>query len=160
MTTIPGSADEFEFGEIVRDFTDITSGLRGIVMRGGMSWCGYVGAPNEHPLNGVEELRFKCHYGVNFSCQGEDSVGLPHGYYWWGWDYAHCTDMVVLPPELKPFARHLEHLHFGRSLKVWTADEVAEDVLDAMMSLRESVEQNLELARMVLKRAMPFSGAG
>ncbi|MBK6616325.1 hypothetical protein [Ottowia sp.] len=150
----PGSAANFEVGEVVRDFCDPASGLRGLVVRGGMSWCAYVGAPNEHALHGFEELRFDCHHGVNYTNQGEDSAFLPHGWYWWGWDYAHAGDATIMPPELAQF---YERLAAGRKLKVWTLDEVAEEVLDVLMSLRVAIEANEKLATVALKRAVPAS---
>ena len=162
MTTMsneqtPGNASQFELGEIARDFTDVSSGLRGLVMRGGLGWCGYVGAPNEHPLNGIEELKFRCHFGVNFAQQGEDTLFLPHGYYWWGWDYAHFSDMPILPEHLEA----LEQWRLserGLQRKVWTVDEVAEEVMDVLMSLRVAIEENSQLAEIALKKATPVSG--
>lgn len=144
------TADKFELGQIVRDFKD-PSGLRGIVMRGGMSWCAYVGAPNEHPMHGLEELRFPCHFGINFTAQGEDTLSLPHGFFWWGWDYAHFSDMPAVPPEMQELTNRV----IGkRRLKVWTADEVGQHVLDALTSLRQSIERDRDLAERVLRQSL------
>lgn len=156
MTDNAETADKFEFGQIVRDFRD-PSGLRGIVMRGGLSWCGYVGAPNDHPLSGIEELRFPVHFGINFTAQGEDTVALPHGFYWWGWDYAHYSDMPVVEPELKELT---ERMLGKRSLKAWTADEVGQHVLDALASLRDAIERDKVLADKLLSRTSTGSPGG
>lgn len=148
----PGSAAHYAEGTVARDFTDKDSGLRGLVIRGGYSWCGYVGVPTPHPLFGLEELQFECHWGITFRGQG-DGVLRPASFYWWGWDYSHAGDSVCWPPEFLEMADAAGFQLPGG--KHWLLDEVVEDVLDVLMHLRQALASNSRLSRELLLRTMP-----
>lgn len=137
----------------LRDYVDPESGLRVLVLRGTLSFCAYVGVKADHALAGLEELEFKCHCGITFQTWGRANSLWPEGWYWWGWDYAHCTDAFDLPgiddpkikQQLEEFQARLADMFGGLSLpdripsKKWTLEEVFEDALDVMMELKEAL---------------------
>lgn len=152
----PGSAAHFPLGHIAHDIRDPETRLRGIVLRGPYSWCAYVGAPSDHFLSELEDIRFQCHYGWNYSAPGNDNP-LSAGYYWWGWDYAHGGDLHIptetFPPEIQALMER--RLLGDRRAKDWTSDEVREHVLDALMELRSAIQKNAALASTLLCPALP-----
>jgi hypothetical protein len=127
-----------------------------VVVRGPYSWCAYVGAPTDHFLSQLEEIRFRCHYGWNYAA-ADTGKPLSEGYFWWGWDYAHAGDLHIptdtLPEDLRAHMdRHFDSL---RLAKDWTSDEVREHVLSALMELRGAIQENEALAAAVLGTAAP-----
>jgi hypothetical protein len=152
----PGSAAHFPLGHIAHEVHDPETQLRGIVVRGPFSWCAYVGAPSDHFLSELEEIRFRCHYGWNYAAPGTGKP-LTEGYFWWGWDYAHAGDMHLptasFPDDIQDFIDR--HLKSSRPAKDWTSDEVREHVLDALMKLRAAVQENRALAAALLKQPLP-----
>lgn len=149
----PGSAAHFPERHIAHDFTDAQTGLRGLVLRGPLSWCGYVGAPTDHVLNGLEDLRFACHYGVNFAAMGDDDP-LPAGHFWWGWDYAHAGDLAFFESTSDPEMDRLldRAMGGGRPRKDWTADEVRQHVAAALQELRGAIADSASLAASLLRQ--------
>jgi len=78
-------------GEILHN--EFRDGMRFIIMRGPASLCAYIGIPLDHPLAGFgyEDLpNVEAHGGLTFARSAEGK--WPSGYYWYGWDYAHCDD--------------------------------------------------------------------
>ncbi len=149
LPPLPGSAARVSEGTVARDYVDSDSGLRLLVMRGRFSWCAYVGAPCDSPLHGLEELQFSCHFDITFAQYGGEWPHPP-GYFWWGWDYAHCTDRFFPPPGR-------EHLFDGlprRRGKDWTVDEVFEDAWDVLMTLRAALQRNDAMTRAILHKSL------
>lgn len=131
-------------GTLIKDVVDPNSGLRVIVIRGGFSFCAYVGVQQTHVFAGLEELCFRCHHSITFKGWG-DGLLRPEGWFWWGWDYAHAGDVIeiadieALPQELQKqlgdLARRFLIQAEGREAKDWTIEEVLEDALDVLMTL-------------------------
>ncbi|WP_157266534.1 hypothetical protein [Azohydromonas aeria] len=142
------------------DFPIAGTPLRALVLRGPMSLLAYIGVPLDHWAAGTD-LDFRCHWGITFEGEGEGMM-RPAGWYWWGWDYGHCTDVVDLPPlspewqeRIDDFRRALlEHFNDWREdrglepvtgftpmeQKRWTAAEVVEDVMDVAMNVKAALE--------------------
>jgi hypothetical protein len=70
-------------------------GVRFLIMRGPCSLCAYLGIPEAHPLAGksYDDLPVQCHGGLTFA--GKSSGSFPEGFFWYGWDYAHCGDQAM-----------------------------------------------------------------
>ena len=92
---------------------------RFLILRGAVSLCAYVGVPKDHPLWGMQydDLPLQCHGGLTYS--GEGGKGLPEGFWWYGWDYAHAGDFAILPRSAR----------LGSGDKQWTVEEVYKDSL-------------------------------
>lgn len=147
-------ARDFAVGEVVFDHTDADSGLRALVLRGSWAFCAYVGVQADHTLAGLEELEFRCHWGITWSAWGDDAPH-PAGWYWWGWDYGHAFDKVDfpdLPPGLQARLDALRDLYPTPS-KDWTVEEVTQDALDVLVTLREQLAHSAELAQLALPPA-------
>lgn len=153
-------ARDFPGGAVLKDFTDIETQLRVLVVRGPLSFCAYLGVPNGHPLSGMEDLQLA--HGHNFQQHGSAETIWPEGWYWWGWDYAGSGSQISLadaenlrlPPELleifeKGIARATSF--DGRSVKNWTVDEVIEDVFDVLVDLK----QKMQVAQAASSRVLP-----
>jgi len=147
----PGSAAHFPLGHIAHDISDSQSRLRGLVLRGPYSWCAYVGAPSDHFLSDFRDLYFKCHFGWNYDGPG-DGNGLPAGYYWWGWDYAHFSDLHLPADPLPVEMQAIFDRQYRRrpAPKDWTCDEVHEHVLDVIIELRSAIQNNERLAASII----------
>ncbi len=80
-------------GQIIQDWFD--DGVRCLIMRGPSALCVYLGVPLDHPLanHSSEHLPMDCHGGLTYSDKGGGD--WPEGYWWYGWDYAHCDDACV-----------------------------------------------------------------
>lgn len=152
-------AKDFPVGAVCVDFQDPESGLRGLVVRGPFSFCAYVGAPENHALYALEELEFRCHFGITFRGHGEAAGPLPEGWYFFGWDYAHFSDQLSAPElfqldehseEAKLLKDFFERLPFsGKPRKAWTVEEVTEDVLDALVELKKALQESAQYAQAV-----------
>ena len=72
------------------------NGVRYMIMRGPGALCAYIGVPIDHPLSGkdYDDLNLDCHGGLTFSSEGDNEGAFPGGYWWYGWDYAHCNDKL------------------------------------------------------------------
>lgn len=107
-------------GTILHDKTE--DGLRFIIMRGPRALCAYVGIPLDHPLAGhyCEAVCVSAHGGLTFSSEGSGKYH-PSGFYWYGWDYAHCGDYCFyydpVPSQLRS--------RLGD--KKWLVEDVEED---------------------------------
>lgn len=171
-TDILQYAEDYPEGTTLRDYEDPESGLRMLVTKGPFSYCAYVGIRAEHPLAGIPHLRFSCHHGITFSGWGVEGSMRPAGYYWWGWDYGHCTDYVdwelTLPPDApRPLQEAMARLSDLRqrsgeafSQKRWTLGEVAEEAMDALLELKQWLKDheqeaviNMEAAAIGLTRS-------
>lgn len=109
--------------------------IRGLVKQGPFSLLGYLGVPNGHWAAAAEELEFDCHGGITFRDEGDGEI-LPAGWYWYGWDYAHASDLLSLPPELmQNLPKHLSDYFANRVGKAWTLEEVKEELLDSAIRL-------------------------
>lgn len=152
----PQYASDFHEGTVLRNYVDPASGLRVLVVRSFASFCAYVGVQSDHPIAGLEELEFKCHFGITFQSWGRAGSVWPEGWYWWGWDYAHFTDALYLPwmamdvesDELKQLRQSVERMgasmgfSHGQAPKKWTLDEVFEDAMDVLMHLKTALEHS------------------
>jgi hypothetical protein len=150
-------ARDFTFGERLFDHIDLGSGLRALVLRGPFCFCAYVGVQADHTLAGLEEFDFECHWGITWKSWGDDEF-LPAGWYWWGWDYGHAGDRMDLPempPEFKELFDELDELLASegivkRAPKDWTVEEVTQDALDVLVTLREQLAHSAQLAQLAL----------
>lgn len=128
--------------------------FRGLVLQNDICICAYLGVPETHWLANMAELEFDCHFGVTFSGPGDGQV-RPAGWYWYGWDYAHFTDYIGIPPELS--AQLSEDIpeelrsFLSRPGKKWSIAEVEQDLLDAAMDLKVSLERAQDLASASLR---------
>ncbi len=154
-------ASDYPADTVLRDYVDVESGLRMLIVRGPFSFCAYVGVKADHTLAGLEELRFSCHHSITFSDWGSEGTWREKEFYWWGWDYAHFTDYIdwemSLPedasPELRRFCAEINKgkvKYSGRALKNWTLGEVVEDTLDVMMELKHSLLASERYAGLVI----------
>lgn len=163
-------AADFREGEVCHDFTDPESGLRVQVSRGFVAFTAYVGVRADHALAGLEELSFKCHWGITWTGWGESSEGQlrPKDWFFWGWDYGHSLDGWALPDaflaieddELRReveqhFSSHTrtEPSEFGLPRKHWTLEEVIEDAHDVLFELKEALRQSEELSGLLMPQA-------
>ena len=95
-------------------------GIRIIILSLGTHPCAYVGIPINHPLArfDYDDLSFiRCHGGFTFSREG-DGKYLPKGYWWYGWDYAHCGDYMG-------YYENDESIQLGS--KKWTTQEIYDE---------------------------------
>lgn len=167
--SVPQYASDFPYGYIVKDYTDPETGLRVLVRVGTFSFCGYVGVQAGHVLADLEELAFDCHQGNTYQDWGCKETGLPEGWFWWGWDYAHFCDesefgFADLPPDVQ--ARVLETnealaealgdilgMDFSSIPKPkterWTADDVFQDALDVMLELKNALSKSQEYSSLL-----------
>lgn len=163
-------ASDYPVNAVLRDYTDDTSGLRYLVVRGPFSFCAYVGVPADHALSSLEELDFECHYGITFQQWGAAGTPWPEGWYWWGWDYGHYCDRIdweAMLPAGTPKEVELEFLRMAQSLDGlgglkthdWTLAEVTEDVLTAMSALAEQLAQSQAFASLLLSSHSATAGA-
>lgn len=75
-----------------------------IVLRGPVNighLCGYVGVPPKHPAHGknYDDVEVEVHYGLTFGGDTppyavESPVENAEGYWWFGFDCAHCDDVT------------------------------------------------------------------
>ena len=153
-----------DFAEgLLRDHLDPESGLRVLVLRGSFSFCGYVGVRTDHVLAGLADFEFRCHHGITFSEWGQEGSWREPGWYWWGWDYGHCSDRrhFALPPGLPlQLQAELERLEtttarqrpLGLPQKDWTLGEVFEDCLKVRDSVKEELSRSSALAHLLVHR--------
>lgn len=128
-----------EVGRIV--FDKFQDGIRFIVLRGPASWCAYVGIPKDHPLAGFDYddlMGVSAHGGLTYAGNGIE--GVPEGYYWYGWDYAHSWDVSIYDHEYNKTR--------DAKSKDWTVDEVVQDSQETiwdfkrMTTLAEKIVNN------------------
>jgi len=114
---------QHEVGYIAEDFYE--QGVRVLIMRGPAAWCAYVGIPSDHPLANFnyDDIPISCHGGFTFGGEGKKKSGRSEGWYWYGWDYAHCDDKCAYDVDDigKRFCRANE--------KAWTAKEVKQEAI-------------------------------
>jgi hypothetical protein len=94
-------------------------GLRFIIMRGPCSLCAYIGVPADHPLAdfSYEWLPVRANGGLTYAAKG-DGKNFPAGWFFYGWDYAHCGD----------YCFHDEKYKDGPSKdKKWLVEDVESD---------------------------------
>ena len=136
---------------VLKDFAIVGTPLRGLVLRGPFSLCAYLGVPQQHWLADIDDLEFPCHWGVTFRQAGDGAL-WPAGWFWFGWDYGHAGDFIDVPDEIRvledllpPEMRKMLNGGFLRKGKNWTVEEVEHDLVDAALSLNETLE-NARLA--------------
>ena len=129
-----------EIPGVLRDVQLAGTPLRGIIKQGDFSLLAYIGLPLEHWAASAENVELRCHRGVTWRGDGDDD-GLPAGWHWIGWDYAHLGDRIHLPravTDLPEFSPLQVFLNRGKD---WPVDEVWEDLLDAaILVLSQIVE--------------------
>lgn len=113
-------------GTILKDWFD--GGVRCIIMRGPFSLCAYVGIPADHPLANYDYdlLPIHCHGGLTYSGIG-DKI-RPEGWFWYGWDYAHCGDF--------PFYNAKDPKYYDSKDKKWLVEDVYKDMQDAVFEFK------------------------
>ena len=121
------AGDIRKVGEIVADWFD--EGLRIIIMRGPVSFCAYIGIPEDHPLAGFDydDIPVNAHGGLTFSESGVKY--FPKGYYWYGWDYAHAGDRC--------YYEGIKLDNSGEGNKDWTIQEIKEDSWDTIYDFKK-----------------------
>lgn len=119
-----------EVGHIFLDEYD--EGLRFIILRGPSSLCAYIGLPSDHPLSGkaYDDLVIDCHGGLTYSSLGGEERKVPEGFWWYGWDYAHCDDAATYDSKYA----------FERKGKKWTPEEVKKDSWNTLYDFRKLVK--------------------
>jgi len=129
-----------DLGFIYVDFT-LDEGTpyvrRGLIQESTASLTAYVGVLIDHPLAGQDynEFLLDVHGGLTFGQPG-DGQYRPAGWYWYGWDYAHFSDLSKLD---------LKYLLSAGELTMipkhdWTIPEVLEHLNDALRQLRGLME--------------------
>jgi hypothetical protein len=118
--------------KILSDYLVDGTPLRGLILELDLCIAAYVGVPLEHPFANLEGMDFPCHGGVTFSGPGDGDV-RPAGWYWYGWDYAHFGDQLMLPAEL------LSSLPLLGSGKRWTLPEVEAELSEVLSRLAEAI---------------------
>lgn len=154
-------AEDFPMNTCLLDWTS-EQGLRLLVCRGPFSYCAYIGVGPDHPFVGLEEFDFPCHHGVSY--QGWDHAGgvTAKGWYFWGWDYGHCTDHIdyvgILPPGTPPeVLRIYQDMQDaiaglgGPKTKQWTLKDVVTEGLEAMTRIQTMVEESQLEANKLIK---------
>ena len=104
-----------KIGKILVDQFD--NGFRFLVMRGPAALCAYFGVSKDHPLAGrsYDDIPIECHGGLTYATEGKGN--WPEGWYWYGWDYAHCDDYVIYDDTMTT----------PRNGKKWTVKTVVKD---------------------------------
>jgi hypothetical protein len=111
--------------------------VRVLIMRGPASLCVYLGVPIDHPLagNSYEDLPIECHGGLTFgdNPQANPKRGThwPEGFYWYGWDYAHCDDLAFY--DLKPTGIP----GYKANGKAWTIAEAEKEIWSAVYGMKK-----------------------
>lgn len=118
--------DVKEVGRVV--FDKFEDGVRFVIVRGPASWCAYAGIQKDHPLAGFgydDLMGVNAHGGLTYA--GNGVTGVPDGYYWYGWDYAHAGDVSVYDHK------------YGKTPDEhdWTLDEVIEDSWSALYDIKK-----------------------
>lgn len=149
---IPAYDLENPEANILRDLPLAGTPLRGLVVRGEFCLLAYVGVPEEHWLADMDELEFPCHFGINFRGLGDGRM-RPQGWYWYGWDYGHCTDLLLPHPVLDVV------LPAFPGARARSVAEVEEDVLDAALSLWHALEEAQAVAKDSLRAQVRSSGS-
>ena len=123
--------------------------VRGIVMRGPASLCGYVGVHKSHLFYGIEPSYDEMpiisgHGGLTFADESESAIKtFPRDYFWWGWDYAHYMDLTTFSVEyaLKGMPEFLTGMgtntEYGHA---WTVEEVSKHVNEEIQKLEEAIQ--------------------
>jgi hypothetical protein len=120
-------------------YDQFEDGVRALILRGPACLCAYLGVPKDHPLAGFssDDLNIPCNGGLTYS--GEGGKEWPQGFYWYGWDYAHCGDLCFYD------------LKYGREKgyksedKPWLVEDVKKELRDSvyyfkkLMALAERV---------------------
>ena len=161
-------ASDFREGAVCHDHTDPDTGLRVQVGRGFAAFTAYVGVRADHTLAGLEELKFKCHWGINWTGWGDGpETGLrAKDWFWWGWDYMHGRDGLALPDSMTQVEddelRRLLTRHFGPppgeaagplARKHWTLEEVIEDTQDVLFELKDALRASKDLSSLLMPYA-------
>lgn len=110
--------------------------VRVLIMRGPCSLCAYLGIPIDHPLagNNYDHLNISCNGGLTFgqeSPKRRKGTEWPQGYYWYGWDYAHCGDLSFY--DLKPSGIP----DYKATNKPWTVAEVEKEIWLAVYHMKK-----------------------
>ena len=113
-------------------------GLRFLIKRGGASLCAYVGVPETHPLanHSYELLPVRCHGGLTFAAKG-DGKWFPAGFFWYGWDFAHCGDRSCYDDYAEMYAKIGMPIKEGREDVRWTPELVEEDCWLTLSQFRD-----------------------
>ena len=109
--------------------------VRVLIMRGPCSLCAYLGIPLEHPLagNSYDDLPIRCNGGLTFgkeSPRGNKGAEWPEGYYWYGWDYAHCDDLSFYDLNDGGLSK------WKAKAKAWTVKDVEGEIWSAVYDLK------------------------
>ena len=109
--------------------------VRVLIMRGPSSLCAYLGIPVDHPLagNDYDSVPISCNGGLTFGRlggKGKSGAGdnWPAGYYWYGWDYAHCDDLCFYALE--------QENKYKLDSKPWTVKDVEGEIWQAVHDIK------------------------
>ena len=93
---------------------------------GGSHPCAYVVLDKNHIFNGVpyDDIPVQCHGGLTYGDSRLEGVKLEDGEYVIGWDFAHWGDYI------SAYGAPTDH-------KMWTTDEVVNEVIEVCRQLRE-----------------------
>lgn len=138
---------------ILKDFPISGTPLRGLVVQGPFCLCAYVGVPREHWLANMDELSIPCHWGITFSGEGDGDL-RPENWYWFGWDYGHCSDAWSLADELpqevkEAMAQFSAGTNHG-ARKKWGVEEIELEIIDVAIGLMPMLEQSEQRATALL----------
>lgn len=113
-------------------------GVRFRITRGGASVCAYLGVPEDHPLAGhsYDLLPLECHGGLTFAGKG-DGKWFPTGFFWYGWDYAHCGDRSCYDDDPALHSKINMPIREGQDEIRWTPELVDKDSWLTIMRFRD-----------------------
>lgn len=114
--------EKFEIGTILATVNS-KEWIEGLIVRGPVSLCAYIGFPVWHPLSKLDydNIPLNVHGGLTFCGKGDGKI-YPLNKFWIGWDYAHWGDTAFY--ELK--RGYIEGTHG------WTTQEVIDELKEAM----------------------------
>jgi hypothetical protein len=130
-------------------------GVRFLIKRGGASLCAYVGIPENHPLadHSYELLPLHCHGGLTFGDKGDGEM-FPAGFFWYGWDYAHCGDRSCYDDDEEMRAAIGMPIRIERDETRWTPELVEKDVWLALSQFRDLMKLTESVADRAQKQRM------
>lgn len=125
----------------------LLKGIRFIVVSLHSHFTAYLGIHESHPLAGesYDNLNIDCHGGLTFSGEGNESI-RPKGFYWYGWDYAHCGDLTFFG------IGDIDNILMND--KDWTLQEVIDDSCSAIYTFKKlmTLSENIQKKGVMLKQ--------
>lgn len=168
-TSLLQLASDYPSGAKAFEEVDELTGFRLLVTKGLFGFCAYVGAPADMLLPGAEDLNAECHYGINFREWGSEGTVWEPGWFWWGWDFQHGTDVLdiegaltvagPLNPSLLDALKPFSSQPGGLKKKEWTLDEVVQQTRSVARELHEQLSAGKVLALQILNESVTLSAA-